>query len=739
MGRIAKVIPEVGPDQQYDYLIPDELSEKIELGSRVKIPFGHSEIYGYVVGWTERSDRRDLKEIRAVIGARPLISGSLMALARWMAEYYCVSLVHAVRTAVPALIRNHRAHFLQRLFVKPVEIFCPRVSQKQERVLKLLRERNGMFFAELAAEAGVSQSVIRSLERRGLVAVELAPVRRTPFGRRHILRTDPLPLMPSQAEALEAIKACADNMAARRADGKKGTPGVVLLFGITGSGKTEVYLQAIDYVLSQGRGAIVLVPEIALTPQTQERFAARFGVRLAVLHSHMSDGERHDEWHRIREGEADIVIGARSAVFAPVQNLGLIVVDEEHEPSYKQEEPPRYSARDVAVMRGHIEGCGVVLGSATPSLESWFNARCGKYHLVALRERADNRKLPHVRVVDMRMETQRTGRPGVLSSVLLDAMRLRLDRGEQTILFLNRRGFATSLSCPHCGYVANCNQCSVAYTYHRSDDRLHCHMCGAGRKAPTQCPQCGNPAFRFAGVGTQRVESIVTKCFPTARIQRIDADVTTRKGSYERILGDFRSGKTDILIGTQMIAKGLHFPNVTLVGVIYADLSLHMPDFRAGERTFQLLAQVAGRAGRGEVPGEVIVQTYTPFHVAVQTARRQDYEAFCDQELEFRRELQYPPFTHLTCILLKGRFEEKVSLCAAALARRLRVAIGPDVILADASPAPLLKAKGLYRYQIIMRSRSPRAMVAPIRSVLREFKPPPGVTITVDVDAVNLV
>jgi primosomal protein N' (replication factor Y) len=508
---------------------------------------------------------------------------------------------------------------------------------------------------------------------------------------------------------------------------------------VTGSGKTEVYLQAIDRVLKQGKGAIVLVPEIALTPQTVERFVGRFGRRVAVLHSHLSQGERHDEWHRVRDGKADIVIGARSAVFAPMPNLGLIVVDEEHEPSYKQEDAPRYNARDVAVMRGHLQPCAVILGSATPSLESWHNARVGKYRLAVLPHRADNRKMPAVGVVDMRIETQRAGHPSVLSKELIEAIRCRLDRAEQTILFLNRRGYSSSLICPKCGYVAQCDQCSVSYTYHRSTEELRCHICGGNRKVPAKCPSCQDPAFKFAGMGTQRVEAIIRKCFPHARIQRMDTDVTGCKDAYERILGDFRVGKIDILVGTQMIAKGLHFPNVTLVGVVYADLSLHMPDFRAGERSFQLLAQVAGRAGRGEVSGEVLVQTYTPHHVAIQTARRADYEAFCDQELEFRRELGYPPYSHLICVTLRGRSSEQTLFFTSALAKKLKPLLPSHVRVSDPAPAPLARAKGYYRFQIMLRSKSTRAMTEPIRKALAGFTMPRAMSCSVDVDAMALL
>ena len=377
---------------------------------------------------------------------------------------------------------------------------------------------------------------------------------------------------------------------------------------------------------------------------------------MAVLHSHLSDGERHDEWQRIAAGKARVVVGARSALFAPVKSLGLLVVDEEHEPAYKQDESPRYNARDVAVMRGHFEGCAVVLGSATPSLESYNNARAGKYRLVKLTKRVDRRVMPAVRVVDMRIETEKAGAVHLLSQDLVEAIRVRLAQAEQTMLFLNRRGYATTVMCPVCGHTETCPNCSVKMTYHKQSELMMCHVCGGIRKVPAFCgnPECKAPTMKMTGIGTQRVEAAVKKIFPKARIVRMDSDTTGAKDAHAKILGQFRRGDIDILIGTQMIAKGLDFPNVTLVGVIYADLSLMMPDFRAAERTFQLLTQVAGRAGRGDVPGEVLIQTYAPFHPAVQSARHADFDTFYDQEIEMRREMRYPPFVRLTTVLFKG-------------------------------------------------------------------------------------
>ncbi len=516
-------------------------------------------------------------------------------------------------------------------------------------------------------------------------------------------------------------------------------PRPVLLFGVTGSGKTEVYLQAIAYLLEQGRGAIVLVPEIALTPQTVQRFASRFGDRIAVLHSGLSAGERFDEWHRIRSGEAVVVIGPRSAIFAPVHKLGLIVVDEEHEPSYKQDESPRYNARDIAVMRGHLEQCAVVLGSATPAMESWQNVARGKYLLSRLTRRVANRPMPVVQVVDMRMEAAAAGHVQIFSGVLLEALQLRLDRGEQSILFLNRRGYANSLLCPACGAVAECEQCSVAFTYHKADTCLRCHICGEWQAVPERCPGCGDPAFRYTGFGTQRVEQALKRCFPSARILRMDADVTARKHSHEELLATFKSGRADILLGTQMIAKGLDFPNVTLVGVLSADMSLHKPDFRAAERTYQLLAQVSGRAGRAELPGEVWVQTFSPEHPAVRAAASDGgFEPFAELELAERREGGYPPFAHLSCLTLRGISEERVSYVADTLVAELSK-LAPGAQVSKACPAPLSRAKGYYRYQIIVRAASARGVTQPLRQVLLSNPMPEDVTLAIDVDALNMI
>ena len=603
------------------------------------------------------------------------------------------------------------------------------LSPKQQLVIETLQQYGAMTLSELKERTGCSDSPVRTLEKHGLVKIEESTIQRDPHAGLELLRTKPFELMAEQQTALDIINASMDQE----------KPGTVLLHGVTGSGKTEVYLQALQHALDKGQGAIVLVPEIALTPQTVDRFRSRFGECVAVLHSNLSDGERHDEWHRIRNGEAQIAIGARSALFAPIENVGLIVVDEEHEPTYKQDESPRYNARDVAVMRGHLENCCVVLGSATPSLESFNNVKEGRYELAEMLLRVDDRSMPLMRVVDMRIEAEKEGRPHIFSRELVQGIYDRLDRREQVILFLNRRGFSSSLQCEHCGFVAECRECSVSMTYHKRAHKLLCHICGAEEVVPNACPDCGDPEFKYAGMGTEKIEEVLEKLCPNARVARMDSDTMRKKDSYRTVLDRFRTGKIDILLGTQMIVKGLDFPNVTLVGVLYADMSLHMPDFRAGERTFQLLTQVAGRAGRGEKAGEVIVQAYTPHHPAIQAARNLDYDGFCSQDLEFRKELSYPPFSHLVLLTFKGESESEVAKTAVGFSDRLEKILPESVTHSPPVPAPLARAKGHYRYQIMLRCEHTVKMTKPIRHVVASYKMPKTVTCTVDVDALSLL
>ena len=739
MAEFARIIVEVARNREFDYRIPEHLRATVHIGSQVVVPFGKSEACGYVVARPAASTHGQLKEIRDVVGHKAIVSENMLKLARWMADYYLAPVEIAVRTVLPSAVRKKGAAFQERLQVVLAEkshdaaavLELHRRAPKQAAALDLLLGGGPAFLNHLAHAAQTTPAAIHGLEAKGFVQVVKEKVARDPLSNQLILHTEAPPLMPQQEDALTLIRQSIETL----------TPPVVLLFGVTGSGKTEVYLQAIKHTLARGQDAIVLVPEIALTPQTIERFRGRFGDDVAVLHSRLSQGERHDEWHRIHDGLARIVIGPRSAVFAPLHKLGLIVVDEEHEPSYKQEEAPRYNARDVAVVRGKLDRCAVVLGSATPALESFANVRRGKYALAEMPARVDHRQMPVMRVMDMRIEAEREGHINVFSRDLIEAIRVRIERAEQTMLFLNRRGYASQLICPKCGFVAQCRSCSVAMTYHKSTDQLLCHICGAHQRVPERCPApgCGDPAFKYAGLGTQRVEVILNKLFPNARITRMDSDTTTQKGSHRRILGDFRAGKIDVLVGTQMIAKGLDFPNVTLVGVVFADMSLHKPDFRAAERTFQLLTQVAGRAGRGDIKGEVIVQTYTPFHPAIQAARRLDYAGFMDQELEARRELSYPPFAHLTLLTLKGPSEQRLQFAGEQFIKQLQPQLDARVILTGPMPAPLARAKGLFRFQILLRAPLTKQMTDPLRRVLADFKWPGDIECTIDVDALAMI
>jgi primosomal protein N' (replication factor Y) len=490
-----------------------------------------------------------------------------------------------------------------------------------------------------------------------------------------------------------------------------------------------------------GKAVLVLVPEISLTPQTVRRFKSRFaGLKdqVAVLHSNLSQGERFDEWHRIRKGLARIVIGARSAVFAPLPDLGLIIVDEEHENTYKQETVPRYHGRDVAVLRAAFEGCAVVLGSATPSLESWQNTLSGKYDLLRLDRRADGQSMPLVRVVDMKLEsTRHKGAIPILSEKLRAALEKRLETGEQSILFLNRRGFARSLQCPKCAHVCGCPHCTVALTYHRTDERLMCHVCGYQAMVPRRCPGCNDPAILLQGFGTQKVEEVMAKLLPKARIARIDADAMRRKHALRDALHAFKARKIDILIGTQMIAKGLHFPNVTLVGILNADVGLHVPDFRAGERTFQLITQVAGRAGRGDLEGEVIVQTFTPHSPSIQFARRHDFDGFAEQELAMRGHLDFPPYSHCAVLTARSTHERRAEFSLQTLRLRLLEDLPAGVSVTDVMPSPLIKSHGQFRFQITLRSRMARPLTRHVQSVLAKTSLPEDVTVVFDMDALS--
>ena len=739
---IVRVAIDLSLDRLFDYEVPEELEGKLAVGQLLSVPFGHRDARAFAmeVGEGESAAAESaaadsgkgargfaLKKVKSIVDETPFFSPALLKLAGQIAAYTASPIESVLRAAVPAAVSRPGARAREQVFVEPALAPCAvELTKRQRWLYDNIVRLGGGWMQQLCRELGTTAASLRALGQLGLVAVAPRQKRRDPLGSRRILPSKPLALNEGQAAALRAIV----SMKPRG----EGGPGALLLHGVTGSGKTEVYLQAIAAELEAGRGAIVMVPEIALTPQTVQRFASRFGACVAVLHSALSDGERYDEWHRIRSGEARVVIGPRSAVFAPVRNLGLVVVDEEHETSYKQEETPRYNARDVAVMRGAIEGAKVVLGSATPSLETWANVRRGKYALAAMSVRAGMGRLPAVNIVDMEEE----GRGGaIFSRRLLDAVGARLDRAEQTILFLNRRGFSRSVVCGACGHVLACPDCSMAYTYHRADSCCRCHICGGWIPVPETCPACGAKALSYQGVGTQRAEAALAKMFPHARILRMDADSTSRKNSHDDILGAFRRHEADILIGTQMIAKGLDFPNVTLVGVLNADSSLNMPDFRAGERTYQLLSQVAGRAGRSELPGEVFIQTRDPSSSIIRAAARGDFAAFAEEEMSVRRELGFPPFCHLSAVCMASRDMKLVANWASMYSQSLGKVEGLDV--GEATPSAIEKADGWYRWQIVVRAKSVALTVRAWRWICAARPAPKELKAILDVDAFSLM
>jgi len=743
----VRVIIDRAIQRELDYSVPETLADRIGVGSRVRVPFRDKSALATVLAMLEQSDAKGIRPIEALVGEAPVISQPLLELAKWMSIYYCCPLDTVMRSLLPQVIRRAEVGWKKQLFVQPltkidnseagvadkIENLRKRAPRQAELLDAIAKLEKPMLAAQLLRKTSFDNQTLRALAKRGLIELREEAVERDPHADEQFIATTNLEVNPEQALALSKIT---DALAIL----ENAKP--ILLHGVTGSGKTEIYLQAIRIALERARSAIVLVPEISLTPQTVERFKSRFAEMhevVAVLHSHLSQGERHDEWHKIHSGRARIVIGARSAVFAPLKDLGLIIVDEEHETTYKQEEAPRYHARDVAVVRAKIEKCAVVLGSATPSLESYHNATTGKYDLLTLTQRVDDQRMPLMRIVDLRQERRKEKIAPILSEKLSKAIADRLEKREQTILFLNRRGFSTSLLCSNCGEARNCPNCSVALTFHRHMARLSCHLCGHTAAVPKKCPECGKDALIYAGFGTEKVESTVSHLFPKANVRRMDADSMTRKEAYRETLRNFRTGKIDILVGTQMIAKGLHFPNVTLVGIINADLALHLPDFRAGERTFQLLTQVAGRAGRGETAGEVFVQTYTPFSPSIQFARHHDFAGYFQQELEFRERCDFPPFKHAVLITVRSAHEGRAKLSAETLVRRLKESVGSEFMLSGATPAPLEKLQGQFRFHILLRGEAIMRLSRLVRETLDKLPLPEDVIATVDVDPYQLL
>jgi primosomal protein N' (replication factor Y) len=767
-------------DRLFTYALPETLRHRVQPGSRLVVPFGPRKLTGVILRCHDDPPEMGARDALRLIDSSPVLDAELLALGRWIAAYYCAPLGDVLRGMLPLAseIRQGKIWSLTdsgRDAARQLLLD----SAPDDPVVRILRmlEKRPLSAAYLAKALPLADKAIKSLERKGFIVVEQVQTDRDPLrapsGRLRVeLAGAPpadiklnkperelrafLELHPGSHNLKDLEDTVRNASPAARSLARKSivtltpetmaiTAGPVrvrhalnpaqqvaydqiaaaiaarqyrtfLLHGVTGSGKTEVYLNAIEAVLAEGRSALLLVPEIALTPAMAGQFFARFGDRVAILHSAFTDVERTEQWRRIRSGAASVVVGTRSGVFAPVRNLGLIVVDEEHDGSYKQEENPRYNGRDVAIVRAQAAGACVVLGSATPSLESRYNAEREKYSLIELPGRIEERPMPTVELIDMRQEFLETRQQATFSRKLVEAIGARLENGEQTIVLLNRRGFSSFVACRACGERVNCMNCSLTLTYHKRDRRLLCHYCGYAEKVPSVCPKCQSEHIYFLGLGSEKVEEELHRSFPTARIARLDRDTVTGKRQYETILNEFRDGNYDVLVGTQMIAKGHDIPNVTLVGVVSADIGLGMPDFRAAERTFQLLTQVAGRAGRGSVPGIVLIQTINPDHYAVRLAAAQDYPGFYQKELHFRRMMHYPPFSAMANVLVRAEKKEMAMRMSSELGLLLMPPPEKLKIMGPAE-APVPRLKNEYRYQFLVKAASRKALNALLQRI----------------------
>ena len=727
--------------RSFTYRIPDTMRGAIKLGARLKVPFGKRSLTGYAVELHAtlpadiEFDESKIKDIIEVTDDEPLITPEILKLTQWTADYYASFWGEMLKASLPAGINSEKVRPKRRKAVRllQTEPDAKPLTEPQRKIVELLAANSGeMLFTDVIEQANVGASPINTLVKRGLLEVYVEDVMRDPLAKAHFPAPDNFTLTDEQQTALDQITAAVENDVFK----------AFLLHGVTGSGKTEVYIRAMRFTLDAGRSALMLVPEIALTPVFSRRLRAVFGADVAILHSNLSPGERYDEWRRIRLGQARIAIGTRSAVFAPLENIGLVIVDEEHDPSYRQHESPFYNARDVGVMRASLAGAVVVLGSATPAMESFYNAQSGKYTYLHLPDRIGGRGLAEAKLIDMREVFKRAGKDVALSPELLEAIKETHERGEQSMILLNRRGFSQFVLCRTCGETLKCKNCDITLTFHRRDNRLICHYCNYRENSPQICPHCESEYLYFVGEGTENIAEQLTKKFPDLRIERVDRDTMAHKGEMEDVLLKFAAGGIDMLVGTQMIAKGHDFPNVTLVGVISVDIGLGLPDLRSAERTFHLITQVAGRSGRGAKAGRVLIQTYYPEHYALRHAKEQDYEGFYAEEIKYRQRLGYPPFFVLASIMVKHREHVQAmrnanilrhSLDAANAYRNCRI-LGP-------APASLARLKNEYRVQIILKGATRRSLRETLQIALAdaESKGCDMRSIYVEIDPVNLM
>jgi primosomal protein N' (replication factor Y) len=709
------------------YRVPDGMAVPPK-GSRVAVPLGTRQVVGVVAGLDDKGDRDKLRDISSVIDAAPFIPAAVVDIAMWVGEYYASGPGDALAMAMPPAARRGETESFRMMTIATLIAPAPGAppkGPKQRAALAALEAApdRRMSLSDLE-EQGIGRATMKSLAEAGLVT--FADEIRDRWAVTRPSEPDRV-LTAEQADAFVRLQELASAREFR----------AVLLQGVTGSGKTELYLQLARAVIGAGRRVVMLVPEIALTPAVAGTFRARFGSRVAIQHSGLAAGERHDQWHRIRRGEIDVVVGTRSAIFAPVEHVGLIIVDEEHDGSYKQDEAPRYNGRDVAVVRAQKEGALIVFGTATPSMETSANVDAGRYERLRMTRRIFDRPMATVRIVDMRREYAAHGPDVVLSAALTAALQERLDKKEQSVVLLNRRGFSTAVFCRDCGTTMECPHCSVTLTFHRGTKRLRCHYCNYATTLPKACKECGGEYLEQSGFGTERLEHDLRDRFPGARIARVDRDTIRKKGAIADVLRKVTAGDIDILVGTQMIAKGHDFPEVTLVGVVSADVGLGLADFRASERTFQLLCQVVGRAGRGDKPGEALIQTIYPDHYSIRAAAAQDYDTFYAKEKDFRERMQYPPALALINIIVKGKSAERAMTDAADIARRIRGRFPQGTVLGPA-PAAISRIKDEHRVQVILKGRQRHGMRAAVLAALEDRTDLKRRTI-VDVDPVNIL
>lgn len=690
----------------FDYIVPKNMEKKIKVGARVFVPFGNGKKLddGFVINLKENSEFAN-KEIAKIEISESLTENNII-LAKLMARKYfcnisdCIKLMLPPGTGGKELSNRMKEKTGNFIFLKKeideINFLIENgkiKSDKHIRVLRFLEENDGIYISDLEVLTDVNRTIFKTLEKNGYIEIVEKQIERNPFINKNIERDEPKVLTEEQSKCFEEINYSIQNNKFSKN----------LIYGITGSGKTEIYLRLIQEVLNKGKEAIVLVPEISLTPQMVDRFLARFGDTVAVLHSKLSIGERFDEWQKISNGEKKIVIGARSAIFAPVESLGIIIIDEEHDMSYKSDTTPRYNAKDLAKYIAEKNNCPLVLGSATPEITTMYNAKQNEINLYTLTKRANNSKLANVEIIDLRNELA-IGNRSMISFKLQDKIKDNLSKKNQTILFLNRRGYSTFIMCRDCGYVAKCKNCNISLTYHMSENKLKCHYCGYEEKVIKECPECNSKKVKYFGTGTQKLEEEIHKLFPEASTIRMDIDTVSKKNSHEEILNTFKNDNIDILIGTQMVVKGHHFPNVTLVGVVTADSSLNLEDYRAVERTFQTLVQVAGRAGR-EKEGDVIIQTYNPDHYAIIEAQKQDYDLFYNQEIELRKMLNYPPFCDIIMISFQGTDINEIQKISNLVYRKIKSVNDENINIFKPVPSPVDKIKNKYRWRIILKCK----------------------------------